>query len=176
MQKGKNMQYAMAGVQMMPNIRMNVRSHVRVPDGEAGCEYEGYRQPYYAAVQTASSRIQPSIPYRVAIPFLVALFLLFFGLAAGKLTTRMNLTNDINDMDAHIKTLAVENYVLQNEVTTNRDLARISYLAQDLGMLSSVGVESVPVIAPETRPQMTESSLTGSSPLPGRHGIISGSR
>jgi len=176
MQKGKNMQYAMAGVQMMPHMRMNVRSNVRVPDGEAGYEYEGNRQPYYAAVQEKPFREHPTVPYRLAVPFLVALFLLFFGLAAGKLILRMNLTNDINDMDAHIKTLAVENYVLQNEVTSNRDLARISYLAQDLGMLSSSGVEMVPVVAPETRPQTIESSLTGSSPLPGGHGIISGSR
>lgn len=176
MQKGKSMQYAMAGVQMMPNMRMNVRSHVYVPDAEAGCEQEGYRKPYYASQQAERPSGPATVSYRVAIPFLVCLFLIFFGLAAGKLTKRMNLTNDINTMKTHITALTVENMVLQNEVILNRDQARISYLAQNFGMVSANGVDTVPIIAPETRPQKTENSLLGSSPLPGGHGMISGSR
>lgn len=176
MQKAKNMQYAMAGVQMMPGVRMNVRSNVYIPDSEAGAEREGYRQPYYA-VQTQEKPMGPlTVPYRMAIPFLVCLFLLFFGLAAGKLTQRMNLTNDINAMEANISNLAVANVALQRQVLENRDQARISYLAQELGMVSATGVEMVPVIAPDTRPETTQQSLTGNSPLPSGHGMISGSR
>lgn len=176
MQKGKSMQYAMAGVQMMPGMRMNVRSNVYVPDGEAGCEREGNRQPFYAVQQAERPQMQLTVPYRVAIPLLVCLFLLFFGLIAGKLTQRMNLTNSINDMETNISTLTVANMALQQQVLQNRDQARISYLAQELGMVSSIGVDTVPVIAPDTRPNTTQQSLTGSSPLSGGHGIISGSR
>lgn len=176
MQKGKSMQYAMAGVQMMPGMRMNVRSNVYVPDGEAGSSRDQDRQPYYAVQQQEKPRGQLTVPYRVAIPFLVCLFLLFFGLAAGKLTRRMNLTNDINAMETNISTLTVANAALQQQVIENRDQARISYLAQELGMVSASGVETVPVIAPDTRPVETNQSLTGNSPLPGGHGMISGSR
>ena len=38
MQREKNMTYATAGVQMGAGIEMNVRSHVFIPDAEAGCE------------------------------------------------------------------------------------------------------------------------------------------
>lgn len=176
MQKAKGMQYAMAGVQMAPNMRMNVRSHVYVPDAEAGCEQEGYRKPYYAAQQAERPHGPLTVSYRVAIPFLVGLFLLFFGLTAGKLAQRVTLADEIDTMETHISALIVENLVLRNEVELNRDQARISYLAQSFGMVSSNGVDTVPVIAPETRPQQIENSLTGNSPLPGGHGMISGSR
>ena len=53
MQKGR-MQYAAAGVQAMPGIRLNVRSNVRLPDSEAGCEGTYAQQPFYAGRTAAA--------------------------------------------------------------------------------------------------------------------------
>ena len=49
--------YAVAGVQMQPGMRMNVRSHVYMPDAEAGREDE--RQQYFAGSTTERISRQP---------------------------------------------------------------------------------------------------------------------
>ncbi|MBE5787212.1 MAG: hypothetical protein E7324_06685 [Clostridiales bacterium] len=175
MQKGK-MQYAMAGVQMQPAMVMNVRSNVRVPDAEAGCDAYESRTPYRAEQAPPAARPQPSLPYRVAIPFLLVLFLAFFWMTADKLIQRSQLSGNIDAMESSIKVLTAENMVLTEQVKANRDQARIGYLAQQMRLISSDGVETVMVIAPDTRPQEAQMTVTGISPLPDGQGMISGSR
>ena len=54
MQREKNMTYATAGVQMGAGIEMNVRSHVFIPDAEAGCEE--VRSHYHAGYQVVRKK------------------------------------------------------------------------------------------------------------------------
>ena len=177
MQKGNGFQYTVAGLQTAHGVSMNVRSDVRVPDGEAGGYCNDSRRPYRAQGNCASRRRDPlSLPYRVAIPFLMILFLIFAGMIAGRLVEKAELTTDYLKMRQHITELDASNGKMQKEVDANSSYAAISYKAQGYGLISVLGVESVKVMAPDTRPAQTQNSLTGSSPLPEGHGIISGSR
>lgn len=178
MQKGKNLQYAMAGVQAMPGMRMNVRSHVRIPDAEVGYDADAQRQPYYATgPATPVSRRSATIPANIAAIFLCAIFLVCGVLILNKAVERAALTKNISAMEQGIVQTLQDNTQLAVEVMEARDSARICYAAaQNLGMVASTGVEAVPVVAPETRPNLYMDSLVASSPLTISHGIISGSR
>ena len=175
MQKGKNMQYAMAGVQLAPGIRMNVKSHVRVPDAEAG--YESDRTPYYAAeTRPATARRAATISCTAGVVFLFVVFAAVGLLVVGRAARRAELSKSISAMESSISQTLKENSQLTVEVMEARDSARICYAAaQNLGMVASTGVEAVLVTAPETRPAH-ESSPAEGSPLHAVQGIISGSR
>lgn len=175
MQKGKTMQYAMAGVQAMPGMRMNVRSHVYVPDAEAG---EGSdRQPYYAASTRKAPRRAATIPANIGIIFLCAVFLAFAILVLNKACQRAELSKRISAMESGIAQTITDNSQLTLEVMAARDSSRICYAAaQEMGMVAATGVEAVQVMAPDTRPSRQNISLTGDSPSPVWHGMITGSR
>lgn len=176
MQKGKSMQYAMAGVQMAPGVHMNVRSNVQIPDAEAGAQYDVGRHPYQAGQGSFQKKEPATLPYRVAIPFLMILFLLFSGLIAGKLIHRVQLNDEYKKTETHLAELNEKNAELQMEVNTNRSRAAISYKAQSYGLIPVDGVNAVMIVAPDTRPNQETNVLTGSSPLSDGHGFISGSR
>lgn len=178
MQKGKSVQYAMAGVQAMPGMRMNVRSHVRIPDAEAGYDYQEERRPYFAqGPQHPVSRRSLTIPANIGVIFLAAVFLFFGILVVGKAATRASLSRKISAMEQSIAQTLQDNTQLAVEVMEARDSSRICYTAaQNLGMVAATGVEAVPVEAPNTRPANYNGSLTGNSPFPGGLGVITGSR
>ena len=177
MQKGKNVQYAMAGVQAMPGMRMNVRSHVYIPDAEVGYDHEEGRQPYYAQGQCAVSKRALTIPANIGVIFLAAVFLFFGILVVGKAAQRAKLSREISAMETAIAQTLQDNTQLAVQVMEARDSSRICYAAaQNLGMVAATGVEAVPVEAPDTRPVNYNGSLTGNSPFPAGHGVITGSR
>lgn len=175
MQKGKTMQYAMAGVQAMPGMRMNVRSHVHVPDAEAG--YDGQRQPYYAAKTQRLPRRSATVPANVGIIFLCAVLLTFGIMVLDRACQRAELSKNISAMEGSIAQTIIDNSQLTLEVMEARDSSRICYAAaQDLGMVAATGVEAIQVMAPDTRPDIQTESLTENSPFSVEHGMITGSR
>lgn len=178
MQKGKSMQYAMAGVQAMPGMRMNVRSHVHVPDAEAGCDAQAERRPYYAqGPQRPVSRRSATIPAQAGVIFLCAVFVAFGLMVLNKSVKRAEVSKEISAMEQSIAKTLQDNTQLAVEVMEARDSARICYAAaQNLGMVAATGVDAVPIAAPETRPAAIANSLTGSSPLSAGYGTITGSR
>lgn len=174
MQKGK-MQYAMAGVQAMPGMRMNVRSHVHVPDAEAG--HEGQWQPYYATETQKLPRRSATVPANVGIIFLCAVFLVFGILVLDKACQRAELSKNISAMENSITQTIIDNSQLTLQVMEARDSSRICYAAaQDLGMVAATGVDAIQVMAPETRPNIQTGSLMENSPFSIEHGMITGSR
>lgn len=180
MQKGKTLQYAMAGVQAAPGMRMNVQSHVRLPDSEAGYDDEMGRVPYYAAeVSARAARRSLTIPANIGLIFLCALLVAFGVMIVGKVSARVKLAKDISAMESSIVQTTRDNTLLALEVSSARDSARICYAAtQTLGMIAASGVEAVPVVAPDTRPPVYTKAYTAaeSSPYSVRNGIITGSR
>lgn len=178
MQKGKSMQYAMAGVKVMPGMRMNVRSHVYVPDAEAGYDAPDERRPYFAEnPQMPVSRRSATIPTQIGVIFLCAVFVAFGLMVLNKSIKRAEVSKEISTMEQSIAKTLQDNTQLAVEVMEARDSARICYAAaQNLGMVAATGVDAVPIAAPETRPAVTANSLLESSPLSGRYGAITGSR
>ena len=165
MQKGRNVQYVTAGVQAVPGIRMNVRSNVRLPDSEAGQAWSQERQPYYAGQVQRPSRQAPAIPARAAALFLAGLLVFFGFLVVLKSSQRAELTKRISAMDESIQQTEKQNEELKKELSDARDYARISYAAsQNLGMISSEGVQAVRIMAPDTRPYETAAAQTENSP------------
>lgn len=177
MQKGKSM-YAMAGVQAMPGMRMNVRSHVHVPDAEVGYDAQAERQPYFASdPQTPVSRRSATIPTQVGVIFLCAVFVAFGLMVLNKSAKRAELSKEISAMEQSIAQTLRDNTQLAVQVMEARDSARICYAAaQNLGMVAATGVDAVSIAAPETRPAASANGLTGNSPFPAGYGTITGSR
>ena len=180
MQKARNVQYAAAGVQALPGMRMNVRSNVRLPDSEAGTACVMEQEPYCAS----RTRLQPpkahvTIPARVAVLFLCGLFLVFGWLIVGKASQRAQIAKNISQIQDGICQTCQEKRQLEQDLVKAKDSVRICYEAvQRLGMIASTGVNSVRVVAPDTRPAQTAYSVTAaqetspSAPA----GMISGSR
>lgn len=178
MQKARNVQYVAAGIQAMPGMAMNVRSHVRLPDSEAGCSWAQERQPYYASQVQRPSRRIVTVPINAALIFLCALFVLFGALAINKVSQKTEIAKRISAMESGIAQTQRDNKQLAVELSEARDSARISYAAaQSLGMISSAGVEAVQIEAPDTRPFENKTSAQRDlSPNSGLSGMIAGSR
>lgn len=156
---------------------MNVRSYVRVPDGEVdrGQGPKPFEAPFG---QTGYSRRSLTMPRTYALILLGAALAVFLFLGVAKSSQKSKLSAAITRLDTRIMETMRSNSQLTVEVMEARDSARIGYEAvQHIGMIAAAGVESVPVTAPETRPyEKTFGSQTGSSPLPAEAGILSGSR
>jgi len=177
MQKGRHLQYATAGVQNAPGMRMNVRSNVRLPDSEAGHFVPQERQPYFAGQAVPKVRGNLTVSRNGALVFLCVLILLFGFFVISRASVRSDLAKKITDMENAILQTQKDNFSLALELEEARDTARISSAAQDLGMVDASGVESVPVYAPDTRPGNQPSTVqTGSSPYAGPNANLIGSR
>ena len=175
MQKEKNAQYAIAGVQATPGIEMNVRSHVWAPDSEAG--YESGRTPFYAQQTGRRSGRALTVPCHAGV-LLLAAVLIACALLIVSRTSRMKAVSDqINQMEAAMVRTAADNSQLAVEVAQARDSSRICYAAaQNLGMVAAAGVEVQYVVAPDTRPVQADTAAMENSPFSIGHGTISGSR
>lgn len=170
-------QYATAGVQLSPGICMNVRSHVRVPDSEAG-RNDGPKPFEARGEQKSISRHPGTMPAAYAMLLLTVAFVLFGTLVILRVSEKAALSKDVTALETRIADTIRNNSELTVQVMQARDSARIGYEAvQTIGMIAASGVDSVPVTAPDTRPgNSVYGSQTGSSPLPAELGILSGSR
>ena len=181
MQKARNAQYAGAGVQAMPGIRMNVRSYVRLPDSEAGSGFVMAQEPY-SAVPAAPRRARRHIMVsaRFGALFLCAVFLLFGIRIVSKASQRAQIVKQISEIEENIAAANKKNADLAVQVAAAKDSVNICYEAvQRLGMIASVGVQYIPVDAPLTRPAqplVTVTAAQETSPFSALDGIMSGSR
>lgn len=175
MQRAKNMAYATAGVQMMAGIEMNVRSHVFIPDAEAGSE--GYR-PSYRPEQVVERKNELTLSRNAAALFLAIVFVIFGALVLHKCVERKALADNLAQTRTRIELVKQNIENQQQALTEARDINRIRYLAtREYHMVSAESVDSIPVIAPETRIAYSYTNgLVSGSPLEAGHGMISGSR
>lgn len=171
--------YAIAGVQFQPGMRMNVRSHVRMPDAEAGTPDQ--RQQYFAEGEPVSVSRQPVMIRRSVALWILTLAVLavmvFLGVKMGTLgDLRKKLTKAQTDLQATEVSLKEMDVKLADA----RSPVRISYVAeQEYHMISSKAVEPVQVTAPFTRDEQRNAYNSGSrenSPFSPGLGMISGSR
>ncbi len=175
MQRVKNMMYATAGVQMVPGIEMNVRSHVFMPDAEAGSENQ---RSHYRADHVVERRREASLSWNACCVFFAALILVL-GLCVGMKYAKLSqLTGEYTANQAEMQQTRLSNLQKSEELAQARDINRIRYLASNnYNMVSAVSVESIPVVAPDTRvANDITNGQTASSPLAGGYGIYTGSR
>ena len=132
-----NAQYAVAGMQGMPGVRMNVRSSVYVPDGDAA-----ERASFYAGKEPPPRKIKsPTVTRRNGCIFLAALTLVMLFTVATKLYERSEISKAISQMYTEIAATALKTQELERQVIAARDSTRICYLAvQKYGMVSEDGV------------------------------------
>lgn len=175
MQRVKNMAYATAGVQMMPGIEMNVRSHVFIPDAEAGSEQV---RSSYRAESTVERKKEWTLPRNVARMFLALVFVVLSIVVLTKCVQRNNLAASYRTTQASIESTEAENVMMTEKLAEARDINRIRYLASNqYKMVSAASVESIPVTAPVTRPANGNTyGQAAASPFGSGHGMIAGSR
>lgn len=175
MQREKNMTYATAGVQMGAGIEMNVRSHVFIPDAEAGCEE--VRSHYHAGYQVVRKKEITLSRNHAAILLLIlaGILTLIVGLKAVRYAeTTQEYRTTMNRIESTVKA----NEKSTEELAKARDSHRIRYLATtEYGMVPADTVESIPVVAPQTRTQNSNTNgLTAEHPFADGYGMLSGSR
>lgn len=171
--------YAVAGVQTQPGVRMNVRSHVFVPDAEAGDEDQ--RQQYFAGNAPVQASRQPlTIRKGFAAAVLLAAFFLMAVLAAGRAVSLNRLRSTLEAESREIQRTKNELSAVSLELADAQDAMRIAYMAeQQYNMVYADRANAVPVTAPDTRYGRNDPYISGSregSPLSPDHGMISGSR
>lgn len=174
MHQRNSVRYKVSGVQSAAGQRMNVRSNVTLPNAEAGMEWEEDREPFRASdARKIAQKRSYDVPVHIAALILCALFVAFGIAVISKVTRKSEISKAITDMRSNIALTVQENQQLSLEVAAARDSAHISYMAvQSLHMVDSNSVEAVPVVAPETRP-----NLAAQTPQTGFwDGMISGSR
>ncbi len=134
-----NTQYAVAGTQGMPGIRMNVRSSVYVPDGDAA-----QRASFYAGKEPPARKHKSlTVTRKSACIFLSLLTIVMFFSVATKLYERSQISKDITRMYQEIAATTIKTQELEKQVIAARDSVRICYLAvQQYGMVSEEGVQT----------------------------------
>lgn len=174
MQRGKTMTYATAGVQMSAGIEMNVRSHVFIPDAEAGSE--NIRSYFQAGNQVERKKEITISRNRAAVMLLIlaGILALIIGIKALSYAQLSGTYNNTMDRIEAINKLNIES----TEALANaRDSHRIRYRATtEFGMVPADAVESIPVVAPQTRPNQNTNGLTAEHPFADGYGMLSGSR
>lgn len=172
----RSMRYAQAGVHAPNSGMMNVRSHVILPDAEAGQDRDEERRAYVHTGPVPSSKRVVRIPVKWAVLILGALVLFFVFRIGGKLSQRASETKQISSMEQAIVATIRENMDMEAKIAKCRDSSRICYKAvQELGMVSSAAVTAVPVTAPDTRP-FEPKAISTAAASPVAAGLISGSR
>lgn len=175
MQRGRNWMYATAGVQMGPGIEMNVRSHVYIPDAEAGSEQV---RSHYQAGTMPQQKKELKLTRNAAAMLLLVLAVILTIFMGTKALEYARLSGKYRDTVTRIESVNTANQNSAQALAEARDINRIRYLATtEYGMVSVKSVETIPVTAPATR--AAESYTNGqpaNSPFAGGQGIISGSR
>lgn len=175
MQRAKNMAYATAGVQMMAGIEMNVRSHVFIPDAEAGSDQE---RSHYQAGNALPRKREMRLPMNAAFTLILALAVVLAVFVGVKAHQYAKLSGRYQDTLTRIDTINTLNRENAQALAEARDINRIRYLAAtEYGMVSVKSVESIPVTAPATRTNASYTNgLTANSPFADGYGMTSGSR
>ena len=178
MQKGKSLQYVVAGIQDMPDIRIRMSGTAFLPDSEAGRFDEMDRKPFHASQVREQPKTTWDVPRNAALIFLCALFLLFGLLILNKSIHRSALSKDISAMENSIAQLGQDNAQLAIEVAQARDRTRIDDLAIHVyQMTAPEKVVPTWVTAPDTRPFEQKTTLQAeASPNSLLEGKKSGSR
>lgn len=176
MQRGKNMTYATAGVQLGAGIAMNVRSHVFIPDAEAGGTDDS-RDYFQAGYQVERKPEITLSRNRAAVLLLIlaAVLALFIGIKAVRYA---GMTDQYRGTLEKIESVNKMNASNTQALAQARDSHRIRYLATtEFGMIPADAVESIPVIAPQTRTHNNDTKgLTAENPFADGYGMLSGSR
>ena len=135
---------------ILPKYPITVRSNVYLPFSEAAdSSVLGGRVPYRCQALSACVRKeQKTVPLKQAVIFLLTL-VLFFSYRIGTKMIYMNgLERDTTRCMEQIQKAQLDNIELAEKVKEARDPARICYTAvQKLGMVSSVSVEPIYVVA-----------------------------
>lgn len=174
MQRGKTMTYATAGVQMGAGIEMNVRSHVFIPDAEAGREDI---RSYFQAGNQVERKKEITMSRNRAAVLLLALAAVLALVIGIKALSYANLSGVYSDTMKRIEVVNQQNVDSTEKLAEARDSHRIRYRAtSEFGMVPADAVESIPVVAPQTRPNQNTNGLTAESPFADGYGMLSGSR
>ncbi|MBR6753045.1 MAG: hypothetical protein IKM05_03330 [Clostridia bacterium] len=174
MQRGKTMTYATAGVQMSAGIEMNVRSHVYIPDAEAGSEYS---RDYFQAGNQVERKKEITISRNRAAVMLLVLAAVLALVIGIKALSYAQLSGTYSDTMGRIEAIHQQNINSTEELAKARDSHRIRYRATtEFGMVPADAVESIPVVAPQTRPNQNTNGLTAEHPFADGYGMLSGSR
>lgn len=155
--RNPNMPYVTAGRQKSPYERMNVRSHVYVPDADAHADYDG-RPTYTAPVKARHEAMRISMK-TVVVAVTVALFILGM-LYISALSKRAGIYKEGQSIYNEIQTLDRDIIVLKEQIAKAQEPNNLRYQAsQRLGMINSEGKEPIEIYAPETRPGTAVHSL-----------------
>ena len=160
--RNPNMPYQVAGQQFRPTEKMNVRSHVHVPDAEACVDYDGRMS--YAAPAVVRRREAYLVPMKTVVVILaLAVFIMsmFYISAVAKRSGVYKEGQRIVDEMAAMDARMIE---LKEEIASAQEDVQIRYqAAQRLGMISNQGIETIEIYAPDTRPIRAENSLSAGS-------------
>lgn len=175
MQRAKNLSYATAGVQMSAGIEMNVRSHVFIPDAEAGSENS---RNYYQAGPVVERKPEITLSRNHAAMLLLVVALIVGVVLGVKALHYAKVTAEYQETLVKIENVVAETAKSAEQLAKARDTHRIRYRATtEFGMIPMDAVESIPVIAPQTRTNNSSTNgLTANNPFADGYGILSGSR
>lgn len=156
--RNPNMPYVAAGRQDSPYERINVRSHVHVPDADARADCDGrpaYQAP--AALRREPFRISMKL---VVIVVAVALFIVGMRCVSVK-ARRAAILKTGQSIYSEIQTLDRDILVLKEQIAKAQEPNTLCYQAsQRLGMINSEGVVPNEICAPDTRPLQADHSLS----------------
>ena len=159
--RNPNMPYVAAGRQDSPYERMNVRSHVYVPDADVRADCDG--RPAYQAPATLRRE-----PFRISMKVVVIVVAVAFFILAMRCISfkakRAGIVKTGQQIFSEIQTLDQDILVLKEQIAKAQEPNKLCYQAsQRLGMINSEGVVPNEIYAPDTRPQQADHSLSAGS-------------
>ncbi len=178
MQKGNSAQYVKAGLQAGPEMRIQVRNSVYLPDSEAGAAFDPEREPFQAGHVPPAPRESVTVPLRGALILLCVLFCVFGGVIVSKAAYRAELSKKLDGLVNEIAEMRQTNRELAVQVEEARGASRICDVAcQKLKMTAPSQSTTEYVTAPDTRPFEIKTAVqTETSPIAALDGMITGSR
>ena len=159
--RNPDMPYVSAGRQSSPYERMNVRSHVYVPDADVREDCDG--RPAYTA--PAGIRREPfRISVRVMVAVVAVAMFVMAMLAVSAMAKRAGIYKEAQSVYSEIQSLKSEIGLLEAQIAQAQEPNNLRYQAsQRLGMINGEGVEPTEIYAPDTRPATADFSLSAGS-------------
>ena len=156
--RNPDMPYVSAGRQDSPYERMNVRSHVYVPDADVREDCDGrpaYMAPAGVRHEPRRISVKTMVVFVAAALFVLSMFYISaVARRAGVYKEGQSLYNEIQSLDRDI-------ILLKAQIAKAQEPNNLRYQAsQRLGMINSEGVEPIEIYAPETRPAPADFSLS----------------
>ena len=157
--RNPNMPYQMAGQQFRPTEKMNVRSHVHVPDAEACVDYDG--RCSYAAPATVRRREAYLLSMKTGVLVVAAALFVMSMLYISAVAKRAGVYKAGQQIVDEMAAMDQQMIELKEKIASAQEDAQIRYqAAQRLGMISNQGIETIEIYAPDTRPLRAENSLS----------------